>query len=629
MFLLYGFINWKIIDLEDIAMMSIKPEGKSLKGNFIFHILLILLSLTSGCGNKFFDPSQVGRFDHTPSVNVILDTLGVTEEESPIEWEQGDEPRPIDTVAVMTDYKLMPGDIIEVEIHELLSQGVTYSKNCELTETGKISIPLIGDLIVKGMTEMQLEETIRNILDPDILINPSIHVALLQSQYQAYSIHGDGIKMPGRYPIPRFEWRLLDALNDAKGASQKNVSYVYVARKVAKDSGNMLQSKNDLKDFSAIHSEYNLKEPVTLESLGQNEIPNNSRIEKLVVSSTEMAIDNRKSRNINRYRYPTDGRLARNTAYQFSDMSGEDVELENRVSVNDVLRRLTGGSVNVTEAPLTEEVPDRYNTIRQPSEARPASVEDEEYSQWIFQNNEWVEVKVQPSTSGGTSTSRNETLQFPQTGQDTGDKGFEWVLTDEGYVPVRPGQAANHKSFYNSQSGTEIPNQQLTMNYGPETETRLIKVPLDKLIAGDSRYNIVIKPGDSIFVPNDVAGVYYLMGNLNRTGSVEMTGGMVTLKQAIATAGNLGPLAWPKRCEITRNLGRNKEVTVRVDLEKIFNGEQPNIYIKPNDVINVGTHATSIMRAVLRNSFRATYGFGFVYDRNFANDEYYSSRWFD
>ena len=127
----------------------------------------------------------------------------------------------------------------------------------------------------------------------------------------------------------------------------------------------------------------------------------------------------------------------------------------------------------------------------------------------------------------------------------------------------------------------------------------------------------------------DVTGVYYLMGNLNRTGAVEMTGGLITLKQAVATGGGIGPLGWPKRCEITRRIGRNKEEIIRVDLEKIFNGEQPDIYIKPHDIINVGTHATSIWRAVLRNSFRASYGFGFVYDRNFANDKYYSSKWFD
>jgi len=61
---------------------------------------------------------------------------------------------------------------------------------------------------------------------------------------------------------------------------------------------------------------------------------------------------------------------------------------------------------------------------------------------------------------------------------------------------------------------------------------------------------------------------------------------------------------------------------VMVDLDKIASGEQPDFFIKPNDLINVGTHATAMWRAILRNAFRATYGFGFVYDRNFADRDY-------
>jgi hypothetical protein len=100
----------------------------------------------------------------------------------------------------------------------------------------------------------------------------------------------------------------------------------------------------------------------------------------------------------------------------------------------------------------------------------------------------------------------------------------------------------------------------------------------------------------------------------------------MTLKMAVAAAGGLGPLAWPKRCEVTRRIGKNKEETVLVDLDKIAQGEEPDFFIKPNDLINVGTHATARWRAVLRNSFRATYGFGFIYDRNFADRDYGTSR---
>jgi hypothetical protein len=64
-----------------------------------------------------------------------------------------------------------------------------------------------------------------------------------------------------------------------------------------------------------------------------------------------------------------------------------------------------------------------------------------------------------------------------------------------------------------------------------------------------------------------------------------------------------------------------------VDLDKIAKGQQPDFFIKPNDLINVGTHPTSRWRAALRNAFRANYGFSFVYDRNFANDDDWN--WYD
>ena len=154
-------------------------------------------------------------------------------------------------------------------------------------------------------------------------------------------------------------------------------------------------------------------------------------------------------------------------------------------------------------------------------------------------------------------------------------------------------------------------------------QTRLIKIPADRLLAGDPRYNIVIKPGDTIHVPVDIIGEAYIMGNVNRTGFINLTGRPMTLKMAIAAAGGLGQLAWPKRVEVVRRIGENREEIVMVDLDRIARGEQPDFFIKPHDLINVGTHATSRWLAVLRNAFRASYGFGFAYDRNFAYQDYF------
>jgi hypothetical protein len=65
-----------------------------------------------------------------------------------------------------------------------------------------------------------------------------------------------------------------------------------------------------------------------------------------------------------------------------------------------------------------------------------------------------------------------------------------------------------------------------------------------------------------------------------------------------------------------------QEEIVMVDLKKIAQGLQPDFFIKPYDLVNVGTHGSSRYLFMLRTAFRATYGFGLVYDRNFANEDF-------
>ena len=145
---------------------------------------------------------------------------------------------------------------------------------------------------------------------------------------------------------------------------------------------------------------------------------------------------------------------------------------------------------------------------------------------------------------------------------------------------------------------------------------RVIRIPINKVKEGDPRYNIVIRPGDTINVPNIEPGEFYLLGHVNRPGVYSMTGRKVTLKQAVAASGGLDAVAIPRRCDVIRRIG-NTEVTVQVDLQRIFDGEQPDIFLKSNDVVNVGTDILAPFLAVTRNAYRASYGWGFIYDRNF------------
>lgn len=153
---------------------------------------------------------------------------------------------------------------------------------------------------------------------------------------------------------------------------------------------------------------------------------------------------------------------------------------------------------------------------------------------------------------------------------------------------------------------------------GPAPRERVIRIPYEALRRGDLRYNIAIWPHDVIYVMPPVTGFYYMGGHVTRPGAYTFTGPKVTLKQAIVAASMLDGLAIPQRTDIIRHIQPNSELTVRVNLDKIFAGEQPDIYLKPDDQVMVGTNALAPFIAAARGAFRITYGFGFLYDRNFA-----------
>jgi protein involved in polysaccharide export with SLBB domain len=619
--------------------------GKGKSGLFLFAASsLLFLALFSGCGNKFFDPTQVGRFRPVPAVNVILDSLGVAEE-TPVAWEGAEEPQPIDTVVTESDYVFRSGDIVSIIIFELLQEGVQYANSYVVTETGKISIPEVGVVQAAGLTETQLEEEIRKILAPNILKEPSVTATLVRSQQRAFSILGDGVPLPGRYFIPRYDFRLTDALATAGGPRQFNVSYIYVSRFVGdrdRSPGSINPGYGEL-ELKVIQPETTRPEMGRRKMAApraQYQWPKS----KVVIASSEMITDRESGRLPNRFAQSNNrtsgGIYARDTG-TLSDRIATRETTDEPASVEDILKTLSErsrregmtneradaqGTFRSSREPVSrqERIDERTNfqdALRSSAAPTGSRVTNESLGQdksgnieWIFRDGKWVPVQVEPAK--------------PPEEEQAGH--IEWVFQDGKWVPVQVGPPKPIKPVIKIEPGEQLaaPPKE-TPVFGLEQEgagTRLIRIPADKLLAGDPRYNIVIKPGDSIFVPVDIIGEFCIMGNVNRTGYIPITGRPMTLKQAIAAAGGLGPLAWPKRCEVVRRIGKKKEEIVMVDLDKIASGEQPDFFIKPHDLINVGTHATARWRAILRNAFRATYGFGFVYDRNFADRDFGTSR---
>jgi polysaccharide export outer membrane protein len=193
----------------------------------------------------------------------------------------------------------------------------------------------------------------------------------------------------------------------------------------------------------------------------------------------------------------------------------------------------------------------------------------------------------------------------------TAEQTYIYVPERDEWVPVRP----------------EAP-QQPAAEQAAETEpqqehfvARIIEIPFQRLKQGDSSYNIVIRPKDRIYVAEPRSGVIYIDGEISRPGVYSMpASGKLTLSRLVAAAGGLGPLAIPERVDLTRIVGENREASIRLNLGAIRKKTEPDLYLKPDDHIIIGTDFWAVPLAVFRSGLRMTYGFGFLLDRNFGND---------
>jgi hypothetical protein len=152
--------------------------------------------------------------------------------------------------------------------------------------------------------------------------------------------------------------------------------------------------------------------------------------------------------------------------------------------------------------------------------------------------------------------------------------------------------------------------------------TRIVEVDYQQLVKGDPNLNVVVRPGDQIYVEPPQTGLLYIDGEINRIGVYELenTNGRLTLSRFVSAAGGLAPTAIPDRVDLVRVVGKDREATIRVDLKAIRNRAEPDIYMQADDHVIIGTNFFALPLAVIRNGFRMTYGFGFLLDRNFGND---------
>ncbi len=451
-----------------------------------------------GQGPKgLLDPTAVGNWNQNkgkPLVVPILTNLDILPEDSANgDFGNARPPKASDLVATAVDYKIGRNDLVTVSITDLVGTGVETSTTKRVSESGNVSLPLVGTVQVLGLTEPEAERTVAGAYaNANLIQNANVQVVVTEARARTFSVMG-AVQAPGQYAIVSSDFRVLDAMVLARGATSSiGIDTIYIVRKIktegegqgadqpankgdqAQPSPNVLQPQSDAGDTARPQQ---LAKAVYLQAEGEPAKP---------MAEGVISIDGQEK--------PVAGPAANATADQ---PAGADANQ----AMGDQPKAFDG-----------------FNDLKEP------------------------------------------------------------------------------------------------------TDRHVIAIDYAALKSGQLKYNVVIQPDDMIIVPEPAIGEYYMAGHVLRTGAYSLTGRKITLKQAIAAASMFDALAIPSRTEIVRRLPGDREVFVRVDLDKIFAGQQSDIYLKPNDVVNVGTNAAAPFLAAIRGAFRFTYGFGFLYDRNFYDD---------
>ncbi len=110
----------------------------------------------------------------------------------------------------------------------------------------------------------------------------------------------------------------------------------------------------------------------------------------------------------------------------------------------------------------------------------------------------------------------------------------------------------------------------------------------DLLLRGDLSRNILVKPGDVVYVTGSAIDKrrFYVMGQVKEPGPYDFARA-VTLLEAIKIAGGLTEYAAPRRIQVIRREGE-KKITLKININEIIKGKKADDFmVQAGDVIVV------------------------------------------
>ncbi len=126
-------------------------------------------------------------------------------------------------------YQLRADDVVKMTVYqedELLTQA-------RITKSGDVSFPLIGAVVLKGLTISEAEKRIAALYDADYIIDPKVTISISDYAKEWITVLG-AVNQPGSVALPaEGKLDLLSAIAGAGGVTEQAVSTRVVVKRRA------------------------------------------------------------------------------------------------------------------------------------------------------------------------------------------------------------------------------------------------------------------------------------------------------------------------------------------------------------------------------------------------------------
>ena len=589
-------------------------------------------------------------------------------------------------------YTFAAGDVLRIQIPSLMATGQTEVAERVVDQSGDIQLPVINKIRAAGKTIKELQDDIEERLK-GVITNPQAFVALQEGRAFQYRVLGS-VDQPGIFALSKPDFRLLDAIANARGASVNTTRILITRTELANDYKAEYDRKETTPKKDTSTAEPQKQVPTTSAVAPTTSVPNPAP--PTAAPSTDEAID----KLINELPSATTDSSAAATIAPAPAPTSEPAATPAPTPEPTATPAPTPEPA-ATPAPTPEPAatpaptPEPAATPEPTPAATPAPTPEPEPAsepEPVPATDPVAEPSTQPATSPTTPSpnptkdptadpskrktqlgmlraanrqappvdidqlepaksddlpSGNSNASASQNNSNTNasndyayiQKSRQWVpkssITNQDQQIEAATPAATNTG--SAKTNQEIKDVAVTGNSGSSSaeaakprnqkrstsaqKTKVIEIDYNQLVRGKSDFNIIIRPGDIIYCDSGEVGVVYIDGEISRPGVYNLpTAGRLTLSRLVAAAGGVSELAIPERCDLIRRLSSDKEACVRISLLAIRNRSEPDLFLKKDDHIIVGTNFWALPLARFRRDLSFPNSVGFQLDRNFGND---------